>query len=160
MWMKFPGEEAKTTHLMKLSDEVSRIAGELARLSSEDDATELSKKQSAPIDIDQVRSVIRSRALRSKFFCEEIFADPAWDILLDLFAAEIQQFRVQVSRLAATANVPQTTLIRWINVLVVHDLVVRRPDQFDGRRVFIELSSKASEAMRRYFGHLNGDLTI
>ena len=33
-------------------------------------------------------------------------------------------------------------------------LFLRRADPHDGRRVFVELSPGASEAMRRYFGEL------
>ena len=33
-------------------------------------------------------------------------------------------------------------------------IFVRRADRHDGRRVFVELSSQASSAMRRYFAEL------
>ena len=41
------------------------------------------------IAAETVRSVIRARRLRARFFDEELFADPAWDMLLDLLQAEL-----------------------------------------------------------------------
>ena len=56
-----------------------------------------------------MRSVIRARRLRSRFFPDDLFADPAWDMLLDLLQAEIAQLRVPVSSLCIAASVPATT---------------------------------------------------
>jgi hypothetical protein len=42
---------------------------------------------------------------RARFFQEELFADPAWDMLLDLLQAEIAQHRVPVSSLCIAAAV-------------------------------------------------------
>jgi DNA-binding MarR family transcriptional regulator len=78
-------------------------------------------------------------------------------MLLDLFQAEIAQLRVSVSSLCAASAVPQTTALRWIKAMTEADLFRRRSDPIDARRVFVELSPTASQAMRRYF-HEVGDL--
>ena len=49
------------------------------------------------VQVETVRSVIRARRLRGRFFAEDLFADPAWDMLLDLLQAELAQLRVPVS---------------------------------------------------------------
>lgn len=103
------------------------------------------------VSLDMVRQVIRARRLRARFFDEELFADPAWDMLLDLLQAEIAQHRVPVSSLCIAAAVPATTALRWIKTMTDAGLFKRRADPHDGRRVFIELSAEASEGMRRYF---------
>ena len=98
--------------------------------------------------------MIRGRRLRSRYFSEELFADPAWDMLLDLLQAEIAHLRVPVSSLCIAAAVPATTALRWLKTLVSQGLFVRRADPHDGRRVFVELAPGASTALRRYFAEV------
>ena len=152
--------EPGAARLRQLSDEVSRIAATLARLSTGPAAS--SAEQPAPIaeeapavPLDAVRQVIRARRLRARFFDEQLFADPAWDMLLDLFQAEIAQHRVPVSSLCIAAAVPATTALRWIKTMTDAGLFQRRADPHDGRRVFVELSPKASNGMRRYFAEVS-----
>ena len=98
-----------------------------------------------------IRALIKLRRQRGRFFDAGIFADPAWDILLELYAAELGQFRVSVSNLCDAAAVPATTGLRWINNLEDGGLIVRRSDPTDGRRHFLKLSDKAVQAMNAYF---------
>jgi len=145
--------------LRQLSEEVSRIASSLARLSVGPatprpsleivPATEL-----PPLAGDTIRNIVRARRLRGKYFAQELFADPAWDMLLDLLQAEIAQMRVPVSSLCIAAAVPATTALRWLKTLVSQGLFVRRPDPHDGRRVYVELAPDASHSLRRYFAEV------
>src|SRR6185503_15832384 len=113
---------------------------------------EMSPKADAPqVSAETVRSVIRARRLRSRYFSEELFADPAWDMLLDLLQAEIAQLRVPVSSLCIAAAVPATTALRWLKNMVDQGLFIRRADPHDARRVFVELAPQTSLALRRYF---------
>ena len=144
--------------LRQLSDEMGRIATTLARLSTGPGSPAVKAIGEAgatpEVDAETVRAVIRARRLRSRFFSEELFADPAWDMLLDLLQAEIAQLRVPVSSLCIAAAVPATTALRWIKTMTEQGLFVRRADPHDGRRVFVELAPAASEAMRRYFSEV------
>lgn len=99
----------------------------------------------------QVRSILRARICRQEFLKAALFAEPAWDMLLELFARELEHQRASVSQLCGASGVPETTAHRWIENLEKEGLIVRRDDQFDGRRVWVSLSSKGSEAMQRYF---------
>ena len=151
--------DRSSDRLRQLSDEVSRIASTLARLSTGPDATQRPMPVAAnaevpPVSGDTVRQVIRARRLRSRFFEEDLFADPAWDMLLDLLQAEIAQLRVPVSSLCIAAAVPATTALRWLKTMTDKGIFVRRADPHDGRRVFVELSPDASSAMRRYFAEV------
>jgi DNA-binding MarR family transcriptional regulator len=148
--------DRNTARLRQLSDEVSRIAATLARISSDPVAggPEMEKPTEGEIPdvpVDIVRSVIRARRLRSRYFSEELFADPAWDMLLDLLQAEIAQLRVPVSSLCIAAAVPATTALRWLKNMVDEGLFIRRADPHDARRVFVELAPQTSLALRRYF---------
>jgi len=151
--------DRSTERLRQLSDEVSRIASTLARLSNGPSQTQRREPappgaEVPPVSADTVRSVIRARRLRSRFFEEELFADPAWDMLLDLLQAEIAQLRVPVSSLCIAAAVPATTALRWLKTMTDKGVFLRRADPHDGRRVFVELSPSASEGMRRYFAEV------
>jgi len=152
--------DASAERLRQLSEEVNRIASTLARLSAGPVAAPASVEISdgadlPPVSAAKVRAAIQARRLRDQYFPEGLFADPAWDMLLDLFHAEIGQLRVPVSSLCIAAAVPATTALRWLRALVDKGLFIRHADPRDGRRVFVELAPEASRAMRRYFAELD-----
>jgi DNA-binding transcriptional ArsR family regulator len=97
-----------------------------------------------PPSANLVRAMIRARRLREKFLGSGLFADPAWDMLLDLFAARLERRRVSVSSLCVAAAVPPTTALRWIAVLEEKGLAVKRADPRDRRRVFVEISDESA----------------
>ena len=157
--------DQSAARLRQLSDEVSRIAATLARLSAEPIAQaptiEPVRSTELPdVSADTVRTIIRARRLRARYFSEESFADPAWDMLLDLLQAEISQLRVPVSSLCIAAAVPATTALRWLKTMVSQGLFIRRADPHDGRRVFVELAPETSHAMRRYFAEIGKPAVI
>lgn len=102
-------------------------------------------------DAKVIRRIIQIRADRLKFFGTELFADPAWEMLLDLTAAKVECRPVAVTSLCLASGVPTTTALRWIGLLVKRGLCRRKPDRLDGRRVFIELSDEGATAMANYF---------
>ena len=101
-----------------------------------------------------IRRIIRQRQLRARFFDAALFADPAWDMLLDLAAARAEDKQVSVTSLCIASGVPPTTALRWIGQLTAAGLLERVEDETDRRRVFITLSDDAAEAMARYFAEL------
>ncbi|HYC94607.1 MAG TPA: winged helix DNA-binding protein [Sphingomicrobium sp.] len=152
---------ASPDKLRQLSDDVGRIASTLARMSSGLDSSEPAEKgklgQCPPEDevsAEAVKLAIRARRLRSRYFDPELFADPAWDMLLNLYHAQLSQMRVPVSSLCDAAEVPPTTALRWIATMTEAGLFARRSDPIDRRRVFVELTPQASEGMRCYFVEL------
>lgn len=100
------------------------------------------------IDATRIKGLIRARRARDRYFSPELFADPAWDILLDLTAAELDGDRVSVSALCTAAHVPTTTALRWIKRLCDDRLLVRVEDPADRRRVFVALTPETSTRMR------------
>lgn len=141
--------------LQQLSQEAARIATVLASLSEEDGPLRRERParqigEAPPVDAAFVRSIIRARRLRDRYLRGGLFADPAWDMLLDLMAARLEQNRVAVSSLCIAAAVPATTALRWIKAMSDRGLFVRSADAQDGRRVYIELSDDAAQAMGHY----------
>ncbi|MEO7564696.1 MAG: MarR family winged helix-turn-helix transcriptional regulator [Sphingomicrobium sp.] len=154
-----------SVRLRQLSDEVNRIAATLARLSSVPLAPAIQPNadlagEIPPVAPESVRSVIRARRLRTRFFDEELFTDPAWDMLLDLLQAELSHLRVPVSSLCIAAAVPATTALRWLKTMVDQGLFVRRADPHDRRRVFVELAPATSERLHRYFAEVNRTMMV
>ncbi|MFZ5743905.1 MAG: MarR family transcriptional regulator [Pseudomonadota bacterium] len=101
-----------------------------------------------------VRRIIRQRQLRARFFDGDLFADPAWDMLLDLTAARAEHARVSVTSLCIASGVPPTTALRWIGQMTDAGLLQRVEDETDRRRAFITLSDQAADGMARYFAEL------
>lgn len=101
-----------------------------------------------------VRKIIQQRQLRARFFDGDLFADPAWDMLLDLTAARVEHVRVSVTSLCIASGVPPTTALRWISQMSDAGLFERVEDDMDRRRAFIQLTDRAVEAMARYFHEL------
>jgi hypothetical protein len=109
-----------------------------------------------PRSLDQVslakrlKQLITARRTRERFLPPELFADPAWDMLLEAYLARLEQRRISVSGLGFAARVPPTTAIRWVRKLEDEALFVRVPDPFDQRRFWIELSPDGTSLMTRY----------
>jgi len=152
-------KDLNSDHLRRLSGEVSRLANELSRLSTDQDldaqwAPGRQTEKPPGVPVETVAAVIRARRLRERYFADTLFADPAWDMMLDLLKAELSGQRVSVSSLCAAAAVPPTTALRWLKTLVEQGLLIRTNDPLDGRRVYVELSRDASLGLRRYFSQI------
>jgi DNA-binding MarR family transcriptional regulator/ActR/RegA family two-component response regulator len=129
--------------------------------------TEGQKRRGQPVtdrlpSAGEIRALLRARRLREQYLAADLFADPAWDMILDLMAARLTGKRVSVSSLCIAAAVPPTTALRWIRQLTERGVFARIDDPADGRRVFIELTEAATEsvagwtqAVRRNGGLLN-----
>ena len=98
-----------------------------------------------------IRRIIRLRQLRGRYFNAKLFADPAWDMLLDLTAARAEHRRVSVTSLCIASGVPPTTALRWISQMIDEGLFARVGDEADRRRAFIELTDRSAEMIARYF---------
>lgn len=98
-------------------------------------------------DHAEIRQIIRARRMREQFLPAALFADPAWDMMLDLLAARLAGQYVSVSSLCIAASVPPTTALRWIRQLTDRGIFARLDDPVDRRRVFIKLTDEAAEAM-------------
>lgn len=105
---------------------------------------------SGPAEAYRIRSLIRIRRMRDHIMPDGLFADPAWDILLDLMAARLEGTRVSVSSLCIAAAVPPTTALRWIRQLTDQGLLERQADARDARRVFIALSNEGARLIEQW----------
>jgi hypothetical protein len=94
------------------------------------------------------RQIASIRTRRSQHFRGELFAEPAWDMLIDLFIAHLEGRQIYVSSLCIAAGVPATTALRYIQDLERHGEIISTPDAEDGRRRWLWLSESTAAAMR------------
>lgn len=163
--------------LLRLTEQVAQIAQRLDRISAapdpgaesgvfrfaspapgfrgDEESDRLVRASRPPLpDPRLVRRIVRQRQLRARFFDGDLFADPAWDMLLDLTAARAEHTRVSVTSLCIASGVPPTTALRWIGQMIDAGLFERIEDDTDRRRSFIALTEKAADAMARYFAEI------
>jgi len=100
----------------------------------------------------QMKSIIVRRRKREQFLPADIFADPAWDMLLDLSVAKLEVRKTSVSSLCIGAAVPTTTALRWIRQLEQLQMIKLTPDPVDRRRQHVDIADKAFTNMLRLFG--------
>ena len=70
-----------------------------------------------------LRQIVRVRRARDRIFSSVLFADPAWDILLDLTLARLEGNSISVSSAAIAASVPTSTALRWLKHLMDAGLI-------------------------------------
>ncbi len=103
------------------------------------------------------KEMYQERLARRRYFSPELFGEPAWDILLDLYIAEKENRVISVTSACVAAQVPQTTAIRWIRMLEQEGFVLRDQDRHDGRRRLLRISEKGYARMTGYIAENRKD---
>ena len=144
---------------MSGKDDLRRIANELLMIADRDDDSDLDfirENGNLPpyhIDPDHITrfalSLYRSRRLRARYFDKNLFGEPIWDMLLDVFIHQSSGLSVSVKTLCLASDVPDTTALRYIALLVDAGLIVRKNDEGDRRRTFLSLTPSGGAAIRR-----------
>lgn len=98
--------------------------------------------------------LLMARRLRERVLGGDLFSDPAWDILLDAYAAEARGERVQISSLAPMCAVPSSTARRWAHKLIDLDLLERDRDERDRRLSYVRLSLHGHERIMIFIQQL------
>lgn len=93
------------------------------------------------------REIYAERRRRHKFLPADLFGEPTWDILLDLYIAAREERRVPTTSACIGAHVPPTTALRWLRILEARGLIEREDDGRDGRRTFVRLTWRGLAAM-------------
>lgn len=100
--------------------------------------------------LQRARTLIDQRRLRRRFLPEELFHEPAWDMLLALYVASHDQRVMNVKTLVSSADAPVTTSQRWIEHLAKLGLVRRVVDPIDRRRIEVSLSEDGRRGIEAY----------
>lgn len=137
--------------LEEYADEVRASLNSALRIVEKATSVTAARFPDQPVTQKEVRALQKLRRSRNRFFDGDMFADPAWDILLELYAAKLGQQKVAVGHLCEAAGVPATTALRWISMLQNKGLIERTADPMDGRRFHLSLSSAGLCTMGSYF---------
>ena len=86
---------------------------------------------------------VRARKMRDAILGEDLFFDPAWSILLELYLHHRQRTAMSITSLCIAARVPSSTGLRWVTLLERRNLVAREPDPFDRRKIYARLTPEA-----------------
>jgi DNA repair protein RadC len=135
-------------HLINREAAAASISGPPFTLRSPD--------RSPPDDEDvalaNARATMRRRMLRQQLLgAPELFGDPAWEMLVDLFIHECERKPLSVTSLCVTPSIPMSSALRLCQKLCDANIIRRVPDAFDGRRTFIRLNPEVSHRIRAYF---------
>jgi hypothetical protein len=117
---------------------------------------------------DQLAAIARSefhnRRRRDSLIRYDLFAEPAWDMLLDLYIQHHRGQPVAVDRLWAAAGAASTTALRWLGLLIEKELVIRSSCAGEDDIDRVALSEQGIDEMERYLrdflhrGRLGGDI--
>lgn len=137
----------ESANLSSFGAQLKRLFSSLEHRSLDDPSEE------GPSDAEvaaALRTIISARAMRGRHFSTQLFADPAWDILLDLTRARLANQDVSVSSVCIAASVPMSTALRWVCQMVDIGLLHRWRDPKDRRRDLIALTEPTAAHMRNY----------
>jgi hypothetical protein len=90
------------------------------------------------------------RRSRTALFRSDLFGEPGWDILLDLFIQERVGRRISVTGACLGTGAATTTALRYLYLLIDDGLVQREGDPADSRRSWVKLTPHAAEMMTEY----------
>jgi DNA-binding MarR family transcriptional regulator len=149
-----PGQDSVVALVRDLTAKLSAVAEEFA---SRADQVEPDAVTAVSGTVDRVaiaRGITERRRLRRRFLPEDLFHEPAWDMLLALYVAQAEDRVMNVKTLVAAADAPVTTSQRWIDHLAKLRLVDRVTDPVDRRRIEVSLSIAGHEAIENYLAAL------
>ncbi|WP_375395190.1 winged helix DNA-binding protein [uncultured Sphingomonas sp.] len=101
--------------------------------------------------MERARLAYAIGARRQSALGKGLFADPAWNILLDLFLSDEGGRDLSVTAVCIGSRSSSATALRYITLLVERGLIDRVADEHDGRRTYVRLTAKGWNAMVTLF---------
>lgn len=104
------------------------------------------------IALENARIAMHRRLLRQQLIgAPELFGDPGWEMLVDLFIHECEGKDLSISSLCVTPSIPMSSALRLVQKLCDAGILRRVPDPLDGRRSIIKLEPATAHRLRAYF---------
>lgn len=128
----------------------------LSRLLSKVIATTSDQTECA-VTPDRVQKVARAEAyyrfrrkrenVAEELFGKDLFVDPNWDMLLDLYIHTVRGIPVRITSACLASYSPATTALRHIGKLERRGIVKKMPHEKDGRVLQLKLTDKGLAMM-------------
>lgn len=99
-------------------------------------------------------AILLRRRRRYDQFKADMFGEPAWDMLLEVYVREISGSSSTDEQLQLASATAASTAGRWLQYLETEGLVARRDRPFNGRTEFVELTDLGRKAMDEYLGSI------
>lgn len=98
---------------------------------------------------DLARHLWWERRLRTKFFPAELFSEPSWDLILDVFGAERDGQPVRLSKAHLSACVPPSVAERRAGMLLDIGIFTATPATPGGRSLELKLTPLAASKLEQ-----------
>jgi hypothetical protein len=97
----------------------------------------------------QVTAALLVYSKRTELFGSDVTSDPAWILLLELFAAKLWRRRLKLSDFKPIMR--ESTLARWVVVLEQRGLISCRLGRLASENVWVELTPEGAARMSALF---------
>ncbi|MEI4480653.1 MULTISPECIES: response regulator [unclassified Phyllobacterium] len=152
--------------LERLSDEARRLTEMLTAfpgspLSTKTDSDPIQTADASETGIpspERLLELLQTRDIRTRYFTDKLFADPAWHMLLDLMENRLLDRQVSISSLYIASGVAASTASRRLDEMEEAGLVERWNDPDDGRRQYAKLTDRSVELLNAYLSTLDRQL--
>lgn len=101
--------------------------------------------------LTSARQAQEDRRTRAKLFGNGLFVEPAWDLLVELFVASLEERPVSISSACIGSFAPSSTALRHIAHLEQLGFVAKKPHPSDSRSKYLELTERGAEKMAEFF---------
>ncbi|MDX3901591.1 MAG: MarR family transcriptional regulator [Sphingobium sp.] len=101
----------------------------------------------------QVRRYLAARRKRDQH-ASGLFADPAWDMLLHLFAASLEGTQVTVREASLVATCPPKTSLRYLGLMAEAGLIGQKDHHHESRAKIIEITSEGQDLVLTFLTHM------
>jgi DNA-binding MarR family transcriptional regulator len=139
-----PRQEVDRRGLCELASDLDAIARRLAAIGEGRSAREVW----AGLGTAEVSALLAARQARAEAFGLDLL-HPGWSLLLVLLRAHLEAPGVRSTRLAEEAQLPSTTMLRWMELLLRAGLAERRPAADHPRGVLYALTPDGAERVLR-----------
>ena len=101
---------------------------------------------------DHIQSLLLARRARDELLGRDLFSDPAWDLLLELYAAKLGRRAMTLRDLALATGTPPSTTARWLSALDERGLIMSSAAAVGQARIALSAEglSKLERLARRW----------
>lgn len=101
---------------------------------------------------EAARYVLRLRKAAKSYFGPPVLSEPAWNLMLALYSADLAHDEFRIGSIAELAGIPRSTTLRWLIKLQDGGFVALESDPRDKRAVGVRMTETGRQAMAKSLG--------